>query len=272
MTRTFVIAEAGSCHDGNFGKALHLVLAAAECGADAVKFQFWSDADALADRRRVPQHYRETYRRYQVPLVWLESLKAECDLRGLEFMCSTYLPQDVATVAPFVKRFKVASFEAEDAAFVAAHAPFMESRELIVSLGMGANPGTALRAIAWVDEVKFLHCVSAYPAPVDSLNLIRLRRNDDEPAAAFYGFSDHSDPALTWTGAMAVAAGAGIIEAHLRLEGTDASNPDAPHAMVPRQFADYVRHIRFAEVCVGESTDHRAHPCESEMAQYRVRS
>src|SRR5256885_12074363 len=53
-----------SCHDGSLEKALRLVEIAAACFADAVKFQFWSSAEALAERRHAPD-YLETYERYR---------------------------------------------------------------------------------------------------------------------------------------------------------------------------------------------------------------
>lgn len=267
MARTFVIAEIGSCHDGELVSARALVQMAAACGADAVKAQFWSDPDRLADRRRVPAHYRDIYRRYRMPVSWLPILKAEADAAGIEFLCTAYLPEDVAVVAPYVTRFKVASFEAGAADLREAHRPFSD-RQVVVSLGMGGSQ----HAGKWSQDtsrVRFLHCVSAYPAPVVALHLGTLRAGARH--GLIHGFSDHTDPALTWTGALAVAAGAEIIEAHLRLEDTDPENPDAPHAMTPQQFDSYVRHIRFAEACLG---DGRAgmQPCEAEMAQYRVRS
>lgn len=267
MARTLVIAEVGSTHDREYPKAHSLVSIARHCGADIVKFQFWSSAHRLADRRRVPVEYRDIYTRYAIPESWLFALKFRADADGIEFMCSTYLPEDVAVVAPFVKRFKIASFEAMDQAFASAHKPFIDAgtHQVIVSLGMGAS------ASHWWGHpaVDRLHCVSAYPAPAEALNLSVLRGRGDVDDVE--GFSDHSDPALTWTGALAVAAGASIVEAHLKLEETDPANPDAPHAMTPRQFTEYVRHIRFAETCLGDGV-RQLQACEREMANYRVNS
>jgi len=55
MSRTFIIAEAGSTHDGDFLKAARLIEAARAAGADAVKFQFWSSAEPLATRRHAEE-------------------------------------------------------------------------------------------------------------------------------------------------------------------------------------------------------------------------
>lgn len=267
MPRTLVIEEAGSCHDGNFQKALSLVDVAADAGADAVKLQYWSDPDQLADRRRVPEYYREIYRKYTVPLFWLEYIAELCKSRDIAFALTAYLPQDVDTIAKYASILKIASFEAEAADIVAAYRPYRHrtDKQIIVSLGMGAS-----RSL-WLTEptrnLKFLRCVSAYPAPHESLELSRLQSH------LYDGLSDHTSPLLTYTGALAVAAGAEVIEAHVKLPTTNVENPDAPHAMTPLQFIEYVRNIRFAEQCVGD-TPHLLEPleCEMAMAQYRVRS
>ena len=278
MGRVLVIAEIGACHEGRLERAIALIWAAKDAGADVAKGQFWSSADRLADRRNA-NSYREIYRKYQLIPEWLPALKAACDRAGIEWACTCYLPEDVAIVAPFVKRFKVSSFEAQDEAFLRAHLPFvLAGKDLIVSCGMNART-TDIGNAFWTDHfvdflryhdrLKFLHCVSSYPAPVEALNL-HLLRPDPGLRSSYHGFSDHSDPALTWTGAIATAAGAEIIEAHLKLDDTDPENPDAPHAMTPRQFEDYVRHIRFAETCLGDG-EKKLQACEEPMAKFRVK-
>ena len=274
----FVIAEAGSCHDGDLAQALALIEAARDAGADACKFQYWSDADTLANRRRVPPAYRAIYRRYRLPASWLQPLAAACaatatrtrGCRPIEFMCSTYVAGDIATVAPFVRRFKVASFEALDRDFLLAHGLFLRSKDdLIISTGM-MNQYEAYEASGFG---RILHCISAYPAPIDSINLSALLHHDDadglESIPEFDGLSDHSRHPLV--GALATAAGAAIIEAHLRLDDTNPQNPDYATAFTPAEFAEYVSHIRFAEHCMG-SGEKRLQDCEREMARFRVRN
>jgi len=276
----FVIAEMGSCHDGSLHKARQLVEVAKECGADAVKAQYWSSAGRLA-RRRNAQVYQEVYEKYRVPEDWLPELKAHADDVGIEFMCTSYLPEDVWRVAEYCQRLKIASFEASDRELLTAHvAPMRAGKKLYVSCGMGASrtmvqdwlvrglePGRPI-------PIRFLLCVSAYPAPVEELRLARIRAHswlDDSPP--FTGFSDHSPPDHTWTGALAVAAGASTIERHFRREHGDPSNPDYPHAMNPRAFHEYVRHIRFAETVMGYTENFTPHgyvPSEQPMRAFRA--
>jgi sialic acid synthase SpsE len=122
-------------------------------------------------------------------------------------------------------------------------------------------------------NTKHLLCVSAYPAPVEALNLHRLRPCHDSSGLCcevrYDGFSDHTTPHLTVTGALAVAAGAQIIEAHVKAFTTDPKNPDAPHAMHPGQFAEYVTNIRLAETCLA-GTEVQREKAERAMSAYRV--
>ena len=266
MTHTLVIAELGSCHDGSLEKMKRLILAAKECGADVAKGQYWSSADRLADRRKVPDSYREIYRRYQMPRDWLAYLAGYCESVGIEWMVTTYLPEDVATVAPFVKRFKVSSFEAGDDAFLSAYAPF--DKPVMVSCGMRSGDEVwRLSDTCWslFRDVTLLHCVSSYPAPSSEMGLSVLRRGLDD--RMFDGLSDHSRQIDM--GALAVAAGAEIIETHLRLDDTDPANPDYAVAFSSAEFAEYVRLIRRAEVIMG-SGEKKLQECERAMSAYRV--
>lgn len=250
--KTFVIAEAGSCHDGSLEQAYRLIATAKEAGADACKFQFWSDAARLATRRRAPA-YQPLYEKYRVPRDWLDDLKTWCDAAGLEFMCTVYLPEDVPVIAPYVARFKIASFEADDLDFIAAHVPY--DKPILVSTGMSSETPHPY----W--KVKYLHCVSAYPTPIDEANLAVLR----DPG--FVGFSDHT--ADTLTGAFAVCASASILEVHFRLDDTDTANPDYVTALDPAELAQYVRYVRLAERLLGSPVK-RIQPSEAAMVPYKV--
>ncbi len=263
---TFVIADIGACHDGDFQLAMAAVEAAKAAGCDAIKFQMVTDPHRMARRRRkAAQHgYAEVYRRYLVPVCeWLEPLRAQCDLVGIQFMCTAFLPEDVEIVASYVDTFKVASFEASDREMWDALVPYVfGGKHVIASLGMGQQKMAGHGGVGVTSRLKWLHCVSAYPAPMESLGLDRIRRD------SLNGFSDHSDPQLTYTGALAVAAGAQVVEAHLCLEETDPGNPDFMHAMVPRRFARYADAIRQAERAMPWAPGQ--HACEEKMSQYRV--
>ena len=253
MSRTFVIGEFGSCHDGDLGRAFKLIQVAKEAGCDVAKGQYWSSSFDLAERRNAWDYY-PIYAKYRVPHVWLSWLHLACIANGIEFMMTVYLPKDIEDIAPWVQRFKIASFEA-NADFIGEHRKY--GKPIIVSTGM-----TGATSVPWrYDGVSYLHCVSSYPCPLDQANLGAIR--------SFDGYSDHTHNVLT--GALAVAAGAKVIEVHFRLDDTEEDNPDYATALSPGQLKDYVHLIRQAEVMIGDGVK-KPQPAEQAMMQYRVKA
>lgn len=268
--KTFVIAEPGSCADGDLLKLDALLRAAKEAGADAFKMQYWSSAERLAARRNAAD-YLPIYQRYRTTFETLLFMQERCAAVGVEFMCTVYLPEDVLPIEPLVKRFKVASFEAQDKVFVLLNLAF--GKEVIVSTGMSDWEESPLAEVyRYSPNISWLHCTSAYPAPVEDLNLSVLQTwqgyGRHFGVGGRIGLSDHSAHPIT--GALAVMYGAQIIEAHLRLDTTDPANPDYPAALNPADFAAYVRNIRFAEQARGDSRK-RLQPSEVAMAKYLVK-
>ena len=261
--RTFVIAEAGGTHDLDMGKALRLISAAKQSGADAYKLQYWCDSKRLAERRNAPE-LADLYERCRIPTWWVAELSEVARATGLAFMCTTYLPEDIHVVAPWVDRFKIASFESQDLHFVRAHQSF--EKETIVSTGLCDEEAFwRLQDVTSVSRswnLRFLHCVSAYPAPISALNLRAIGRY------VLDGFSDHTTSLIT--GGLAVAAGAHILEKHLRLDDTDPANPDYDHSLPPMAFAEYVQNTRLAEAAMGDGRKTVAE-AEAPWARYVVR-
>jgi len=267
---TYIIAEAGACGDGDLTKMLAQIDACAKAGVDAVKFQWTSDATAMARRRgrAAVDGYTKIYKRYlQWSAEWHHHLHARCQELDRDYLCSVYLPGDVETISSYVRHFKVSSFEAQDltlhdAVLAECQASVDGDCWMLLSIGMVTDIESEMLRVHYstVPCVKLLHCISAYPTPFDAMCLSVIH------ADGLHGFSDHTAPELTMTGALAVAAGATIIEAHMRLDTTDEQNPAAPHAMTPAQLTDYVQGIRMVER--GMFT--RDQQCEDQMRDYRV--
>ena len=166
--------------------------------------------------------------------------------------------------------------EAADEEFIRAHFPYCAGtdRHVIVSTGLQSNAtlqslkilrhAAALGGMKGTVQVRLLHCVSAYPAPVASLALRQIRSEELD------GFSDHAAVGWIASGAVAVACGAKILEVHLRLQETDEQNPDAPHALLPDQLQRYIRHVRAAEAAIGDEPWRKNTTAEDEMRKYRV--
>lgn len=178
------------------------------------------------------------------------------------------LPEDVPIIAPFVQFHKVASFEAGDEEFLEAHRYLV--RPVFISSGM-MGIVELYRTGRWLIFNRqhpmdaLLHCISAYPCPVDQLCLRAIGQIRNQMIRP--GFSDHSG--LAFTGALAVAAGAEVIEVHIRLDDADLKNPDYPHALPPRKLRQYVENIRITEAAMGDGIK-RLMPAEEAMRRFRV--
>lgn len=239
MDSVFIIAECGSCWrffkahpdsgkcgDEQLENAYRMIIAAKECGADAVKFQWTSDYKLMMARRGASLSEEEAYTFVQYPREWLSLFKAKCDAVGIEFMCTVFLPQDVAVIAPLVKRFKVSAYEATYEDLYRA-IPF--GNEVIVSRAKEVVPPSWIYSDYQINQ---LHCVSKYPTPLDEISLSRIRSNPRQLTitSGLVGLSDHTAHVLT--GAVAVGAGARVIEFHCRLHDTPRDNPDYGHSLV----------------------------------------
>lgn len=249
MSHTFVIAEPGCTAQGDLATMLRQIDMAASCGADAFKSQWTSSAERMCERRQAPD-YLPYYRWLQWPVDWHRLLAERCRYRRIKYGCSIYLAPDAERVATFVDFLKVSSFEAQDDELLSSAA--RTGKRIIVSTGMGS-------VVPLCANAQLLHCVSAYPAPEDQMNLRRVDWCG--------GLSDHSRQIDM--GGLAVAAGARVIETHVRLDDCDPDNPDYDVAFTPDEFADYIQLIRRAERIMGDGHN-GAQSCEAEMMKYRV--
>lgn len=249
----FIIADPGAAHLMDLETAQRLTIAVAEAGADAIKWQVYR-----ADSLYVPGEYHDIVKRFEFPLEWLPVLAAAARWCDIEFMASAFSKELYDAVDPYVKRHKIASLESGDDELI-AHV-VAKGKPVIVSTGasdwkrmqeLGSWGKTALgpnyhRTV----PTTLLHCVTAYPAPVEDANMSVLF-DDAEMGRGCDGLSDHSaHPTLLPV--MAVALGATVIEKHIRLEDTPIDNPDYPHSLSPSQFREMVDAVRMAELAMGD--------------------
>jgi pseudaminic acid synthase len=248
-----VIAELSGNHNGSEERALALVRAAKEAGADAVKLQTYTadtiTMDADGDWFTIkggPWGGRKLYDLYgeaSTPWEWHAALFAEA--RRLGMLCFSS-PFD-STAVDFLESlespcYKVASFEVVDIPLLEKVA--QTRKPVIMSTGM-ATDGEIEEAVATLrqggtPEVALLSCVSAYPAPAEEYRL----RNVAELSRRFGCTAGLSDHTLTSTVAIAaVALGARIVEKHLCLRRTD-GGPDAAFSLEPSEFRSLVAAVR----------------------------
>jgi sialic acid synthase SpsE len=252
----YVIAEAGANHDRDLGKALAMIDAAAEAGADAVKFQVYT-ADGLYSRATpiFPGETRrpwEVIREVELPREWQPALQTHARGRGLDYFATPFDYEAVDDQARLgVPIFKWASSEITDLPML-AHAA-RHGTQMILSTGMCdlADVQAAVDTVraAGNQRIVLLHCSSLYPTPFDQVNLRAMQTLE----AAFglpVGYSDHTPGIAVCTAA--VALGACVIEKHFTLDRT-AAGPDHHYALEPRQLAEMVAAIRAVEICLGSA-------------------
>jgi N,N'-diacetyllegionaminate synthase len=258
----FVVAEAGVNHNGSVEMALQLVDAAAEAGADAVKFQtFRAEAVVLSDapqaayqRARAPAGSQlEMLRRLELPADAWPSLMARAGERGIAFLSTPFDIGSVALLAELgVPAFKIGSGDLPNLVLlraVAAH-----GRPVLLSTGMA----DMAEVEAAVDDLRrhgdpplvLLQCTSAYPAPAEDANLRAMATLRDRFGVPV-GYSDHTLGISTATAAAAL--GAAMIEKHLTLDRS-LPGPDHAASLEPSAFRELVGAVRDAWVALGDGT------------------
>jgi sialic acid synthase SpsE len=259
--RTFIIAEAGVNHDGDETTALHMVDAAAESGVDAVKFQMFR-AEALTTEGVSTATYqaketdetsqRSMLARLELPTESFERIVARCAEQNILFLATPFSPNDVdRLIALGTSAIKIASTDIVDVALL--ERACRASIPMIVSTGAATSEEIAAAVAhinAWGagDRLILLHCVSSYPTAIGDANLRcihALRDRFNVPV----GFSDHTT--LTCTGALAVCAGACVLEKHFTLNRS-AAGPDHAMSLEPDSLREYVETVRQAESAMGE--------------------
>lgn len=256
-----VVAEIGVNHDGRVERGLELVRAAAKAGADAIKLQLF-DPDRLLSRQALLAGYQAGQAVDAKALLRGLALKPEAMARlgdearslGLRFIVTPFSPGDVAALAELgVDAVKIASPDA-------VNTPLLEAA---MSLGKPMLVSTGTCELHELEHVAgllakhkpggcLLQCVSSYPTPIEDAALggiMAIRERFGLPV----GYSDHTQ--VVETGAMAVMAGAVLIEKHLTYD-RHAEGPDHSASADPAQFIEYVKLIRRAEAMLGPVAKH----------------
>ena len=263
-SKTFVIAEMSANHNMNFDRAVEIMKAAKDAGADAIKIQTYTadtitlDCDdpcfqitqgTLWDGTTLHKLYEKAY----TPWDWQPKLQKIAGDLGLEFFSS---PFDLSAVdfleEMSVPAYKIASFEINDIPMIRKIARL--HKPMIFATGIAHLADIELAVQTCKEEgneqVILLKCTSAYPAPYEDVNL----RTIPSLASTFdyiAGLSDHTMGSAV-AGA-AVALGAKVIEKHLTLRRAD-GGADSAFSMEPEEFKEMVQNIRKIELALGTVT------------------
>ena len=266
-----IIAEAGVNHNGQLDMALDLVDAAANAGADVVKFQTFSAKSLVRPGAQKAEYQKQqTGSGDQFDMLKKLELSPEthliiqkrCIERGIEFM-STPFDQEALDflVGLGMKRIKIPSGEITNEPFLRNIA----SKNLPVILSTGASTlSEVLRAQSVIQEsqvmdLTILHCSSSYPADLRDVNL-RAMQTIAEHSKAPVGYSDHTLGISV--SVAAVALGARVIEKHFTLDRR-LIGPDHRASLLPGELSQLVDQIREVELALGSP---EKKPSETELA------
>jgi N,N'-diacetyllegionaminate synthase len=256
----YLIAEAGVNHNGNLDMAMELIDAAANAGADAVKFQTFS-AERLVGRNAPKAEYQkantgdetqfEMLQRLELSRADHVQLMERCREKRITFLSTPFEEESAKMLAELnVSAYKIPSGEIPNLPFLDYVARL--GKPMVVSTGMCrlGEVEDAVRTIekAGNDQFALLHCVSSYPADPATANLRAMQTLSDAFGVPV-GFSDHTQ-GLEVPGA-AVALGATIIEKHFTLDRS-LPGPDHLASLEPDELIDLVRAVRIVESAMGD--------------------
>lgn len=253
----YVVAEAGVNHDGDLERAVALVHAAADAGADAVKFQLFRADDVATARAPKADYQRETtdpsrpqvemLRALELPDDAFARLAREARTAGIDFLCTPYSERDADVLAALdPPAIKIASALAVEPRFLAHVA--RAGKPLIVSTGMATMEEIEeAMAVIRPAPVILLQCTTEYPTAPQDANL-RAMATLEEEFRVPVGFSDHTEGDSV--ALAAVALGACVLEKHFTLDRTQ-PGPDHRASLEPRELEDLVRAVRTVEAALG---------------------
>ncbi len=275
--KVYCIAEMSGNHAGSKDRAIEIMHAAKESGADCIKIQTYTPDTMTIDCSNEyfyidggtwdGENLYKLYQKAYTPWEWQADLKEEAEKIGIDFLSTAF---DLSSV-DFLESinldfYKIASFELTDIPLIKCVAS--KNKPIIMSTGMASyeeikEAVDAIKA-AGNSELVLLKCSSDYPAVTDEMNLntmVDLKKQFNVPV----GLSDHSMGSVGVVAA--VAMGARVIEKHFCVS-RKVKNPDSTFSLEPREFKKMVEDIRTAELAMGKV---KYGPSEREMANLKFR-
>lgn len=261
--RTLVIAEAGVNHNGDIALAKSLIDAAADAGADIVKFQTFS-ADRLVSISADKAEYQvaasdptETQHAMLKRLEISESMHVElikhCKLRVIQFLSTAFDIESIDLLLALDQQlFKIPSGEITNLPYL-RHIGRI-GKPVIISTGMSnmTEIGAALSALEATGTprslITVLHCTTNYPTAMADVNLLAMLTIKDAFGVSV-GYSDHT-PGIEVSIA-AVAIGATVIEKHFTTD-RNLPGPDQKASLEPDELTEMVGAIRNIELALGD--------------------
>lgn len=252
----FIVAEVGINHNGDMAMAREAIDAAAEAGADSVKFQNYHVDDFVTDKslmftyqsqgKPVTESQYDMFLRYQIDADDIAMLKEHCDKRGVIFHSTPTSQQGINDLlAVGTDMMKNGSDFLSNVDFVQALG--RTGLTTVLSTGMADEEDIA-ESVEFFrrtgnDQLIVLQCTSNYPTAPEDVNLARMLAIS-ETFECLSGLSDHTQGTLA--GAAQTVLGGCWIEKHYTLD-KNAAGPDHWFSCDPKELEQLVRDVRAAE-------------------------
>jgi len=258
-----IIAEAGVNHNGDLNLALELVEAAANAGADCVKFQTFKTASLTTNQADLASYQKTKIKGIGSQSELLKSLelsdemhfliKSHCKKCNIGFLSTAFDDESLTFLNSLnVPFFKVPSGEITNKPFLKKIGSYQKP----IILSSGASTLEEVRDALKIFElsglpssfITVLHCNSEYPSPYSDVNLNAMISLRDKLGISV-GYSDHT--LGIEVPIAAVALGAVVIEKHLTID-TRLVGPDHNASIEPDSFKLMVQAIRNIEKSMGD--------------------
>ncbi len=273
-----IIAEIGVNHNGCMKTAKKLIEVAVQSGADIVKFQTFKSDELTTDIAPLAEYQLKNSPEFNNQKKLLSKLelseknhillKNYAEELGIEFLSTGFTIQSIDLLARIgIRRWKVPSGEINNIPLLKKIA--LQNQPTILSTGM-CTLGEIELALKTLYEsnlkkenITVLHCNSAYPTPMEDVNLKAIR-TIKECFDINVGYSDHT--CGIEASIAAVAIGAQIIEKHITLD-KNMQGPDHKASIEPEELHNLVSAIRNIEKALGNGIKK---PSNSEIKNIKV--
>ena len=282
-SKTYFIADIAANHDGDLNKAIDLIYAAKDAGANAAKFQhfkadtivsnstFSSFKKKLSHQKKWKQSVFEVYKNASIDLSWTKTLHKECQKAQIDFFPSPYSIELVDHVDPYVSAYKIGSGDITWLEII----KYISKKKKPVILATGAsNFKDVERALKIITknnkQVCIMQCNTNYTGSNENFNYINLnvlKKYKKKFKNVILGLSDHTPGHSTVLGA--ITLGAKIIEKHFTLSN-NFNGPDHKFSMTPKSWREMVDRSRELEMSLGtENKIIEKNELESSIVQRR---
>lgn len=243
-----ILVEVGINHEGSLKKALQLVDAATEAGAEVVKFQCHITEKEMVPTDMTPGSISkdklwDIIKRCELTEVEERKVQAHCRERGVIYLSTPFSREAADRLdAMGVPAFKIGSGECNNIPLLRHIAA--KGKPMILSTGMN-NIESIRKSVAAIQPygvpLALMHCTSMYPTPYDRVRLGAIPELRKTFPGVPIGLSDHS--LNIWTCLGAVALGACLLEKHFTISRSW-PGPDTGISIEPNELKDMIEGSR----------------------------